>query len=391
MRLALKLAYRNLMGAKLRTWLNVFVLSLSFVVIIWQKGIINGWDQQAQRDTKDWEIGGGQYWQKDYDPYDPFVLEDAHAQLSDATQQSITKGELTPILVSQATMYPEGRIQNILLKGIDPDQQIMKLPSSNLVSKNGEIPAIIGKRNAKSSKMKVGDYVTVRWRDKNGTFDAAVVKIVHIFKTNVPAVDTGVLWIPIEKHQEMMHLPDQATLLVTNQETGFGGSIIGWDFKDHHFLLTEFREMIEAKNASGYIMFLILMSLAMLAIFDTQVLSIFRRQKEIGTHIALGMTQRQVIVLFTVEGAMHSILAAILAALYGIPLLSYQASVGWSMPAGTDDMGITIAETIYPAYSLALIVSTTLIVLIVTTIVSFLPTLRVSKMKPTDAIRGKIQ
>ena len=149
--------------------------------------------------------------------------------------------------------------------------------------------------------------------------------------------------------------------------------------------------MIEAKNASGYIMFLILMSLAMLAIFDTQVLSIFRRQKEIGTHIALGMTQRQVIALFTVEGAMHSILAAILAALYGIPLLSYQASVGWSMPAGTDNMGITIAETIYPAYSLALIVSTTLIVLIVTTIVSFLPTLRVSKMKPTDAIRGKIQ
>ena len=182
MRLALKLAYRNLMGAKLRTWLNVFVLSLSFVVIIWQKGIINGWDQQAQRDTKDWEIGGGQYWQKDYDPYDPFTLEDAHAQLSDATQQSVTEGELTPILVSQATMYPEGRIQNILLKGIDPDQQIIKLPSSNLVSKNGEIPAIIGRRNAKSSKMKVGDYVTVRWRDKNGTFDAAAVKIVHIFK-----------------------------------------------------------------------------------------------------------------------------------------------------------------------------------------------------------------
>ena len=109
--------------------------------------------------------------------------------------------------------------------------------------------------------MKIGDYVTGRWRDKNGTFDAAAVKIVHIFKTNVPAVDTGILWIPLEKHQEMMNLPDQATILVANQETGFGGSIVGWDFKDHHVLLTEFREMIEAKNASGYIMFLILMSL----------------------------------------------------------------------------------------------------------------------------------
>ncbi len=391
MLLALKLAYRNLMGAKLRTWLNIFVLSFSFIVIIWQKGIINGWDQQAQRDTKDWEIGGGQYWQKDYDPYEPFVLEDAHAQLSDATQQSVAKGRLTPILISQATMYPEGRIQNILLKGVDPNQQIIKLPSSNLVSKNGEIPAMIGRRNAKSSKLKIGDYVTIRWRDEKGTFDAAEVKIVHVFKTNVPMLDTGVLWIPLKKHQEMMNLPGQSTILVTDQKTGFDGSIVGWDFKDHYFLLTELREMIEAKNASGYIMFLILMSLAMLAIFDTQVLSIFRRQKEIGTHIALGMTQRQVIALFTVEGAMHSILAAILAAVYGIPLLAYQAAVGWSMPAGTDNMGITIAEKIYPAYSLGLIISTTLIVLIVTTIVSFLPTRRISKMKPTDAIRGKIQ
>jgi ABC-type lipoprotein release transport system permease subunit len=391
MLLALKLAYRNLMGAKLRTWLNVFVLSFSFVVIIWQKGIINGWDQQAQRDTKDWEIGGGQYWQEDYDPYDPFVLEDSHARLSDATERAIAEGKLTPILISQATMYPQGRIQNILLKGIDPNQQIIELPSSNLVSENGDIPAMIGRRNAKSSKLKISDYVTVRWRDANGTFDAVEVRIVHIFKTNVPTLDAGVLWIPLQRHQEMMNLSGEATILVTNQETGFEGSIVGWDFKDHYFLLTEFREMIEAKNASGYVMFLILMSLAMLAIFDTQVLSIFRRQKEIGTHIALGMTQKQVIALFTVEGAMHSVLAAVLAAVYGIPLLAYQASVGWTMPAGTDDMGITIAETVYPAYSLGLVLSTTLIVLIVTTIVSFLPTRRISKMRPTDAIRGKIQ
>lgn len=32
--LIIKLAFRNLMGAGLRTWLNVFVLSLVFVMII---------------------------------------------------------------------------------------------------------------------------------------------------------------------------------------------------------------------------------------------------------------------------------------------------------------------------------------------------------------------
>ena len=389
--LALKLAYRNLMGAKLRTWLNVFVLSLSFVVILWQKGILNGWDQQARHDTIEWEIGGGQYWQENYDPYDPFTLEDSHARLSDATKRAVAEGKLTPILISQATMYPEGRIQNILLKGIDPDQQIIKLPSSKLITENGDIPAMIGKRNAKNSKLLVGDYVTVRWRDANGTFDAAEVRITHIFKTNVAMLDVGVLWIPLQKHQEMMQLEGQATILISAQETGFDGSIVGWNFKDHYFLLSEIREMIEMKSIGGYFLFIILMSLAMLAIFDTQVLSIFRRQKEIGTHIALGMTQGQVIALFTIEGAMHSILAAILAAVYGFPLLAYQASVGWTMPGNADDFGMTIADTIYPAYSVGLVLGTTLVVLITTTIVSYLPTRRISKMNPTDAIRGKIQ
>jgi len=388
--LALKLAYRNLVGAGLRTLLNVIVLSFSFVVIIWHKGIINGWDQQARRDTIEWEIGGGQYWQENYDPYDPFALEESHARLSDVAEQAVTAGKLTPILISQATMYPEGRIQNILLKGIDPGQQIIELPSSKLVTDNGDIPAMIGTRNAKNSKLSVGDYVTVRWRDVNGTFDAVEVRITHIFKTNVPTLDVGVLWIPLKKHQEMMQLEGEATILVSAQETGFTRPISGWNFKDHYFLLAEIREMIEMKSIGGYIFFLILISLAMLAIFDTQVLSIFRRQKEIGTHIALGMTQGQVITLFTVEGAMHSIMAAIMAAIYGFPLLAYQASVGWTMPGSADDYGLTIAETIYPAYSAGLVFGTTLIVLITTTIVSYLPTRRISKMKPTDAIKGKI-
>ena len=389
--LALKLAYRNLMGARLRTWLNVFVLSFAFVVIIWNKGILNGWDEQARRDTIEWEIGGGQYWQENYDPYDAFSFEDSHARLADATERAVAAGKLTPVLISPATMYPEGRIQNVLLKGIDPGQEIIALPSSRLVAEKDEIPAMIGERSAENNKLAIGDYVMVRWRDVNGTFDAAEVRIAHIFKTNVPTLDMGVLWIPLQKHREMMQLEGEATILVTDQKTGFDGSIIGWDFKDHYFLLTDIREMIKMKSIGGSLFFVILMSLAMLAIFDTQVLSIFRRQKEIGTHIALGMTQRQVIGLFTVEGALHSVLAAILAAIYGVPLLAYQASIGWTMPAGSDDFGMTIAETIYPAYSVGLVLGTTLIVLTTTTIVSYLPSRRIAKMKPTDAIRGKIQ
>lgn len=389
--LALKLAYRNLMGAKLRTWLNMIVLSMAFLVIIWNKGLLNGWDQQARRDTIDWEIGGGVYWQENYDPYDPYTIEDSHGRMSDVTLNAVEDGKLTPILIAQASIYPEGRVQSVSMRGIDPAQALLDLPANKLSGDNSSVPAMIGQRAARNFKLNVGDYVTVRWRDVNGTFDAKEMQIVHIFKTNVSTIDARVVWVPLADLQEMMQMPTETTLLVTSQEAGFQGSIPGWIFKDHYFLLTEIREMIEMKSVGGQVMFLILMSLAMLAIFDTQVLSIFRRQKEIGTHIALGMTQRQVVALFTIEGAMHAVLAAILAALYGFPLLYLQAKSGWSMPEGTDDFGMTIADIVYPSYSLGLVVGTTLIVLITTTIVSYLPARRISKMNPTDAIRGKIQ
>jgi len=38
--LAFKLAIKNLIWAGLRTWLNVFVLSVAFVMIIFQSGFI---------------------------------------------------------------------------------------------------------------------------------------------------------------------------------------------------------------------------------------------------------------------------------------------------------------------------------------------------------------
>ena len=390
--LALKLAYRNLIGGKLRTVLNVLVLSFAYVIIIWQKGLINGWAVQAERDTKNWEIGGGQYWHEQYDPYDPFTIEDSHASIPELAKVAINKGTLTPILISQGSIYPDGRIQSVFIKGVDPNQTVIELPTSHLNVDIDEIPAILGTNMAKNNKLSVGDYITVRWRDARGTFDAAEAKIVHIFKVDVPTVDGGILWIPIEKHREMVQLPNEATIFVTNKETGSIGTLAGFTFKTNDFLLQDFRDMIKMKNVGGYIMFLFLLSLALVAIFDTQVLSIFRRQKEIGTHVALGMTQGQVIRLFTIEGAMHALLAAILGAIYGIPLLAWQAKTGYSMPIdSTEEFGMALAERIYPVYSIGLIVATISIVFLVTTIVSYLPTRRISKLKPTDAIRGKIQ
>jgi putative ABC transport system permease protein len=298
MKLAIKLAYRNLIGAGLRTWLNVIVLSFSFVVIIWLKGIMSGWDYQAKTDMTNWEIGGGQYWQENYDPLDPFTLLDSHAPIPAELQPEINAGAVVPMLIVQGTIFPEGRMQAVNIKGIPSDQKIFKIPTQKLDTATDAIPAVIGAMMARNSRLKTGDLLTLRWRDANSTFDAADIVIVDIFSSNVPAAELSQVYIALDKLQEMMLLPGEATTLTFGESKENRSEISGWTLKTKAMLTKQVDEMIKTKSAGQTILFAILLLLAMLAIFDTQVLSIFRRQKEIGTYIALGYTRGQVVGLF---------------------------------------------------------------------------------------------
>jgi ABC-type lipoprotein release transport system permease subunit len=389
--IAFKLAYKNLTGAGLRTLLIVFVLSLAYVLIIYMNGLYQGWDRQARIETIAWEVAEGQYWHEMYDPYDPMSLVDAHAPVPMTLEAQASEGKAAPVLITQATIYPEGRMMGVLLKGIDTRQNILSLPTGKLDPDSEEITAIVGTRLAKSAGLQPGDYLLIRWRDVHGTFDATEVKIAGIFKTTVPAVDQGQVWIPLKTLQQITGMPGEATMVVVDQAPEAESQMAGWDFKGHDFLFKELEAMIKTKSTGGSIFYIIILALALLAVFDTQVLSIFRRQREIGTYIAMGMTRKQVVGIFTVEGGMHAILAIILGALYGFPLLWWTQKSGIKMPEGTDDFGMAAAEHMYPYYSVALVVGSIILVMLATTLVSYMPSRKISKMNPNDAIRGKIQ
>ena len=282
-------------------------------------------------------------------------------------------------------------MRNILLKGIDPSQDLLMLPTAEMEGDDNVINVIIGTRMANATKLKENDEVTIRWRDVNGTFDATEVRIAGIFHTNVPEIDMNQIWIPIDNLRSMTNMEGEATYVVLKQDIQTVPTVPGWIFKDHTALFYEIDSIIKSKRIGGYTIYLIFLALALLAVFDTQVLSIFRREKEIGTYIALGMTRWQVVRIFTIEGAMHSILSVAAAAIWGTPLFILLAKKGFAMPAGTEGYGLTIAEKLFPIYGVGTIVIMALIILLTTTIVSYIPSRKIARMKPTEALRGKVQ
>lgn len=384
-----KTALQSLIGNGLKTWLNVFVLSISFVMIILMQGLLQGWSKQAVEDAKKWEIADGQYWQAKYDPYDFFTIDSSTMIIPQSFHQDIINKKIEPILISQGTIYPDGRMQGVLLKGIRPDQQILDLPTQFLNTKTEEIPVMIGAYMAKQTKLRMNDVLTLRWRDKNGTFEAADIRVVGIFKSTVPAVDAGVVWLPLDRLESMTLNEGCANILIKSPDVQVVATD-DWNFKSVDKLTESTLLMVKTKSVGTSVFYLVFLLLAMLAIFDTQTLSIFRRQKEIGTMVAMGMTQKQVVWHFTLEGSLNALLALVVGSVWGAPLFWYMSVKGYSFPMDAADFGIPMADTMYTMITPKLVIGTILFIFIVTAIVSYLPARKIAKMNPTDAIRGKV-
>ena len=384
------IAIKNLFGAKLRTSLNVFVTSVSFFLVIFVSGMYDGMREHAKNITIETEIAGGTYWHPEYDPMDPRTFEYSHSVMPPKIKRLIDQKYAFGVLVSQASIYPNGRIMPAIMKGITPGQTIVNIPTDVLEQDDDiTIPVLIGSEMAKNSNLKIGDSFTIRWLDIDRTYDADEGTIVHIMETENFKLDQGHIWIPLSKAQSMLAMENQATYVTYAKGLDIIQDTGDWIHHDVDYMIRDMEALIKADEPGAQVMYSILLALAAMGIFNAQILSIFRRGKEIGTLMALGMTRSRVVALFTLEGALNALLASAMALILFGPILFYFGENGIPLPIDYAEMGILVAKKLVPVYSLSLIISTMVLISIIVLLVSYIPSRKISRMKPTDALRGK--
>ena len=209
--LLFKTAIKNILGAGRRTWLNVAVLSFTFVLMTAFNGLIDGWVNDAIVDTRDWETGDGQFWHQTTTGTTLHVAGRARAHPRRIRPLSPINHDPRPVI--QAVAYESGNMQNVLLRGIDPSQQILEIPSGSC-NRRGSYRSDYRKRMARTLNARVGDNLLVRWRDKNGAFDAREIVVTGIFDTSIATVDAGQVWVNLHQLQQMTGMEGEATYLV---------------------------------------------------------------------------------------------------------------------------------------------------------------------------------
>jgi putative ABC transport system permease protein len=293
------------------------------------------------------------------------------------------------VLVQQGQLYPNRRLYPVQLRGIAMNQSLLELPLAGLKSFDSQlgevIPVVVGVKMARKAHLKKGDSVVLKWRDKGGAVDALDVLIVDVGDIINPRIDDGVVWLRLDHLRSMTRREGEVSWVAVRE---YLGPVTDFEFHGIELLMSDLLALLRQDRINSKILWGILMVLVCTSVFNTQILNIFKRQKEIGTLMALGMSSNQIVRIFTLEGILAALWALVLAVILGVPFFIWFQSVGFDV-SHLSEASFPIRETVYPDYQFREISISVLIVFVLIIISAWLPVKKITRLDPTLALRGR--
>ena len=169
------IAWRNFYRQGIRAFLNVIVTGLTIVAVIFMLSMLNGFQAQATRNLAKTDVAGGHYRLPGFDLLTPTEWEDFTFDVPE-TFHRLSHKKKVEVLVQQGQLFPAQRLFPVQLRGVDMEQGLLELPLDSLKSFGKELgdtlPVVLGTRVSEKSRLKKGDTVVLKWRDKGGAVDA---------------------------------------------------------------------------------------------------------------------------------------------------------------------------------------------------------------------------
>ena len=384
----LDMAFKNLIRQGMRSLLNVLVTALIIIAIIFALSLLNGFQAQALRNMSTTDVAGGHYRVPGFDILTPTEWEDLTLPVPQALRR-LPHSEKAEVLVQQGQLFPNRRLFPVQLRGINIDQSLLDLPLHTLKNERMEIsetiPVVLGKQMAKKAHLTVGDTVVLKWRDKFGAVDALDVRVMDVAPMINPRIDEGVVWMRLDHLRQITQRAGEVTWVAVKQPVG---PVAGFEFQTVENLMADLLTLLKHDRRNTRILWFFLIALAGISVFNTQILNVFKRQKEIGTLMALGMTSKKIIRLFSLEGILTALMAIVAAAVLGVPFFIWFQGVGFDI-SHLSETGFPVREKIFLDIKMAEVVYSTLVTVGIMVLMSWLPVRKVARLEPTQALRGR--
>ncbi len=259
----------------------------------------------------------------------------------------------------------------------------------------GEVEALIGTGLAKSMGVKVGDGLTVLAMTSDGALNGVDIQIVGIVNSGVAELDARYVRITLPAAQRLLQ-SDRVTNLVVGLDStdhtdaayaGLTPRLRGlpqeMTLKKWIDLATYYRQVNTMFNGIFLFMGVIVFFMVLMSSVNTLLMAMLERTREIGTMLAMGTPRAWVVALFMLEATLLGLMGAIVGVAGGNLLGALLNVSGLHLPPPP---GYTVAIPFKVLHVPALMVGSSILVIVSLAMASILPAIRASRLQIAEAL-----
>ncbi len=259
--------------------------------------------------------------------------------------------------------------------------------------------AIIGTALARNLGANVGDELVLLGSGKQGGVAALAVTISGHFQTGISDIDRSVLVAPLQTVQDAFSLEGEAHIVVVQSDDPLSAMPLAAELakavganvrvRPWQEIMPEVEQSIELDLVSGQFMYGIVMLLVAFSVVNTFIMVMFERTREFGMLLALGLKPWSIIGMVQIEAFGLWLLGTLAGWLLAAPLMVYLVTEGISLGDDIEQFAqqMYMPTSMYAAFTWRAALTAPLVMLIATQIAAFLPSLRLRRVNPVEALR----
>jgi len=407
----LRIAVRNLFRRRRRTLIISGVLALAIFFGLLMDSFMGGmleisFGNIIDFETAHLEIGQEEFLADDGDfPLDELFV--PREEITTQVQNLDGYQGMTPVLDFSASFIAGREEFPIIVRAVEPDSygQVFRTPEYVVEGdfiEPGDTGLVIGSNLAEMMRLEVGDFYTLRLRDRRDSFNTMQGEVKGIVNTPHPDINLSTVFvdrdyavetlgIEAEEISKLMIRMENRTEAVASAaslqdkltDTGF----VVYSWEDASEMLLAMREFAELEIL--FIMILIVI-VGAIGIINLVVLSAIERVEEIGMMKAMGLKESEIVKVFLLEaggvGVLGGIIGSVLGAI-GIGLLS-RIGLDLYLIYGDVivDMGFPIMGKMYGTWNLPLFAFFFIFAVVTAVVASIIPSYWAARKNPVDAI-----
>jgi putative ABC transport system permease protein len=252
----------------------------------------------------------------------------------------------------------------------------------------------LGEGLAANLGAKVGDTVVLLANTRSGGVNAVEVRVRGIFSTVTKAFDDVAIRIPLRLAQQLLRVSGAHTWVILLDDTArteptiallaerVGGGKL--EFVAWRELADFYTKTVSLFSKQVAVMKLIIALIIVLAILNTQTMSVLERTSEIGTSMALGVTKARLLRRFVLESFAIGLLGSAIGLIAGLALAALISTIGIPMPP-PPGMARSFIGEIRVTRSLA--TDAVLLAAVTALLAGIYPAWKASRMVVVDALR----